>query len=218
MSTDLFQPVYGPDGEPCASCGAPLAGNQRYCLYCGVRRAKARIEFLDALEAEIAPPPSAAAAAPPLSSGLNGRLRAHSGTLGLAGLLLGTLLTGLLVGHWATSSPQPSAKAQQPQIIRVPAAAASATAPATTTGDETATTDAEKPSSAKKKAATKTTAAATAKTAKPPKDAVSVDKASAKDIEKAADKGKPIATGDGSELPPTDDKAPAGGAGFDEIG
>ncbi len=35
----LDRPAFGPQGEPCANCGALLARDQRYCLECGTRRA-----------------------------------------------------------------------------------------------------------------------------------------------------------------------------------
>ncbi|MCW3023805.1 MAG: zinc ribbon protein, partial [Conexibacter sp.] len=56
-------PVFGRDGEPCPACGAPLAGDQRYCLHCGTRRPEARLEFLDVLDADV----RARAAAPVLA-------------------------------------------------------------------------------------------------------------------------------------------------------
>jgi len=40
-------PPLGPHGQPCGSCGAPLAADQRYCLECGTRRPEARLAFLD---------------------------------------------------------------------------------------------------------------------------------------------------------------------------
>ncbi|MGZ6696703.1 MAG: alkaline phosphatase family protein [Solirubrobacteraceae bacterium] len=41
---DLHALPLGPDGEPCATCGAPLAADQRYCLECGMRRGPARLD------------------------------------------------------------------------------------------------------------------------------------------------------------------------------
>ncbi|MFL5474017.1 MAG: hypothetical protein ACJ8AM_16805, partial [Gemmatimonadales bacterium] len=35
--------------EACASCGAQLAGDQRYCLNCGARRGDARVPFMEIL-------------------------------------------------------------------------------------------------------------------------------------------------------------------------
>jgi hypothetical protein len=217
-------PVFGRDGEPCPACGAPLAGDQRYCLHCGVRRPEARLEFLDVLDADVRarsvlPPPGAVAtplayavAAPP-PRGLNGRLQANAGLLALAALLLLTLLIGLLLGHWATgSSPAPGAAAPAPQVIRVEGtgAAAPAAAVPTTTGGSTGTSSSKrKSSSSKVDSSTKATA---------PKDAVSVKSLSSKKaVDDAVKKGKPISTGTG-KLPPTDNKAPGGGSSIEEIG
>ena len=43
---DIHAPTLGAQGEPCAGCGAPLAGDQRYCLECGARRSQARVAQL----------------------------------------------------------------------------------------------------------------------------------------------------------------------------
>ena len=42
---DFFAARLGPDGEACATCGASLAADQRYCLNCGERRAATRVPF-----------------------------------------------------------------------------------------------------------------------------------------------------------------------------
>jgi hypothetical protein len=42
---DATTQVLGKAGEPCRSCGAPLAADQRYCLNCGKRRGEPRIDF-----------------------------------------------------------------------------------------------------------------------------------------------------------------------------
>jgi hypothetical protein len=239
-------PVFGRDGEPCPACGAPLAGDQRYCLHCGGRRPEARLEFLDVLDADVrarsvlpaqgaaagvvppfgagawaAGPPAGggpgaawgAAAVPP--RGLNGRLQANAGLLALAALLLLMLLIGLLVGHWATdTSSVPSAATPAPQVIKVEGTAAPAAAAATTGGGGSGGSTSggggsSKSKSSKSKASSKAT---------PDKDAVSVKSLSSKKaVDDAVKKGKPISTGTG-KLPATDDKAPAGGAGFEEIG
>ncbi len=230
-------PVFGRDGEPCPACGAPLAGDQRYCLHCGARRPEARLEFLDVLDADVrarsvpaagpfgvvAPPfggePVAAwtaAAVPP--RGFNGRLQANAGLLALAALLLLTLLIGLLLGHWATgTSSVPSAATPAPQVIKVEGTAAAPAAAAAKTdgggsGGSTSGSGSSK-SSSKSKASSTSSDKAT-----PDKSAVSVDNLSSKKaVEDAVKKGKPIATGNG-KLPPKDNKAPAGGTGFEEIG
>jgi hypothetical protein len=217
-------PVFGRDGEPCPACGAPLAGDQRYCLHCGARRPEARLEFLDVLDADVrvraAAPvafaPAAAVAAGPPPSGLNARLQANAGLLALAALLLLTLLIGLLLGHWATrdSGTPGVAATPAPQVIRVEGTAAPATAAATPAGSGGASPSATKGAKAKAKAGGGgSSAKATA-----PKDAVSVDKlTSKKAVENAVKKGKPISTGTG-KLPPKDGKPAGGGSGFESIG
>lgn len=42
-------PALGDAGDRCGTCGVPLAGDQRYCLNCGSRRAEARIPFMEIL-------------------------------------------------------------------------------------------------------------------------------------------------------------------------
>jgi hypothetical protein len=217
-------PVFGRDGEPCPSCGAPLAGDQRYCLHCGARRPEARLEFLDVLDADVrarqvvpaayAPGAATATAIAPPPGGLNGRLQANAGLLALGALLLLMLLVGLLVGHWATDrdgTPAGAAAAPAPQVIKVEgtaAAAPSSAAPAAT--GTTATT----PSTAKAKAKSKSTSSK----ASAPKDSVSVKSLSSKKaVDDAVKKGKPISTGTG-KLPPTDDKPAGGGSAVEEIG
>jgi hypothetical protein len=218
-------PVFGRAGDPCPACGAPLAGDQRYCLHCGARRPEARLEFLDVLDADVrargALPPTAvapvvAAAAPPPPRGLNGRLQANAGLLALAALMLLTLLIGLLLGHWATdraSTSAPAAATPAPQVIRVEGATTAA--PAATTGDS-ASGSAGAGSSKSSSKSTKSSAKSSKASA--PKDAVSVDKLSSKKaVDDAVKKGKPISTGTG-KLPPTDSKAPGGGSAIEEIG
>jgi hypothetical protein len=217
ITESLPTPVFGHDGEPCPGCGAPLAGDQRYCLHCGARRPEARLEFLDVLDADVRaravplPAPLAAAAPPP---GLNGRLQAHSGALALGSVLLLTLIVGLLVGHWVTADRTVAASAPAaPQVIRVEGAGTAA-APAAAAGAGAAAGGAAAKTKAK---ATKKSSAAT-DAASTPKDAVSVKKLAGdkKAIDKAVKKGKPIATG-GKPLP-KDDKAPGGGSSFETIG
>lgn len=101
----------GAPGATCAGCGAPLAADQRYCLACGRPCSPVRLAFLDVLQAEPqtaampilgAPQGAAAYAAPTDPPGLVGTLRRWSGVFGLLGVLLASLLIGLLVGHWLT--------------------------------------------------------------------------------------------------------------------
>lgn len=123
----LPEPAASPAEAPtCAECGAPLAADQRYCVACGRPASPVRLAFLDVLQAEQpggvlggqnAPASAAyipagvgagagahisAYHAPPEPDGLLGALRRYSGLLALAGVLLASLLIGLLVGHWIT--------------------------------------------------------------------------------------------------------------------
>jgi hypothetical protein len=135
----------------CASCGAPLAPDQRYCLACGQPASPVRLAFLDVLQAEppsgalggqgvgvpSIPPSVAHYAPPPEPDGLLGALRRYSGLLALTGVLLAALLIGLLVGHWAVGGNGGSGAGKQ--VIEVKGlsgalAAAPAAAAATTTG------------------------------------------------------------------------------------
>lgn len=122
----------------CAGCGAPLVPDQRYCLACGRPASPVRLAFLDVLQGERAPlgaggtpaPPGAqvyAAAYPagPEPDGLLGALRRYSGLLALLGVLLGALLIGLLVGHWATGGSSASA-AKQVVEVKLPNGVAAA--------------------------------------------------------------------------------------------
>lgn len=49
MSTSPFLPADDPRAGSCATCRAPMAADQRYCLSCGARRDHARLPFQDAL-------------------------------------------------------------------------------------------------------------------------------------------------------------------------
>jgi hypothetical protein len=197
----------------CPSCGAPLAGDQRYCLNCGTRHPEARLEFLDVLDEDVrarrAPPAvQQHHAVAPADGG--GRLQAHTGLLALASLLVLTLLCGLLVGHWVTdrrTSYAPAAATPAPQVIRVEGGGtASATPPATATTPRTSTPTARQSDRA------------AARTARAPKGSVSVRSlTSRRAVDDAVRKGKPISTGTG-RLPPTDDKAAGGGSSFETIG
>lgn len=218
-------PTFGRDGEPCPACGAPLAGDQRYCLHCGARRPEARLEFLDVLDADVRarqaiPPGFAAPSVAP--AGVAGRLNANAGLLAVAALLVLMLLIGLLLGHWVTdrdaSTSGAAAAMPAPQVIKVEGTAAPAAAATSGTGtDGGGSSSASSGSSAAKSSKSKASSDASDK-ATAPKDSVSVDKLdSKKAVDDAVKKGKPISTGTG-KLPPKDDKAPGGGSDFEEIG
>jgi hypothetical protein len=115
----LAMPALGGQGEPCATCGAPLAADQRYCLECGTRRGGPRVAYRDLLARRSGGPPALvgaiAPAGPPPS-----RTTGFNVALGL-GVLLLALGVGVLIGGGG-SDPQPVAAA--PQVVTVGGAAA----------------------------------------------------------------------------------------------
>jgi hypothetical protein len=140
------------DGAPaatCEGCGAPLAADQRYCLACGRPCSPVRLAFLDVLQTERQPAgaggPNLFAGAPQPAgyasmsepAGLLASLRRYSGLFGLLGVLLASLLIGLLVGHWLTGSPGSAGK----QVLEVKglsgALAAAPAAPSSGAGTST---------------------------------------------------------------------------------
>jgi hypothetical protein len=135
----------------CATCGAALVADQRYCLSCGEPASPVRLAFLDVLQGQ---PPTPGVAAPTIElspagyvpvdrseiaqQGANGWLRRNSGLLGLLAVLVLCLIAGLLVGHWASQGSKTPAK----QVVEIkglsglaaaPPPAAAATAPTSTT-------------------------------------------------------------------------------------
>jgi hypothetical protein len=94
----------GREGDTCASCGAALAVDQRYCLNCGERRAESRIDFEDRVKSNGAAVNGASAAAP--SGAANGAASGATSTpqwnpllaIGAIGLLGVMLLLGVLIG------------------------------------------------------------------------------------------------------------------------
>jgi hypothetical protein len=124
----------------CAGCGAPLVADQRYCLACGEPASPVRLAFLDVLQAEYRPAPDggtpvppggqvyAAYAPAPEPDGLLGALRRYSGLLALVGVLLASLLIGLLVGHWASGGGS-GAAGKQVVEVKIPGGLLAGAAP-----------------------------------------------------------------------------------------
>jgi len=89
----------GMPGETCATCGAPLAPDQRYCLNCGRRRGPGRVDLArelglgHELEVETAPVP------PPPPPGP--RTVSPLGAGAIAGLLMLAVLLGVGIGSIA---------------------------------------------------------------------------------------------------------------------
>jgi hypothetical protein len=159
----------------CASCGAALAPDQRYCLTCGQPCSPVRLAFLDVL----APEPNRSVLGPGAieagptgyaivgqQQGAAGWLRRYSGLLGLLSVLLMCLIVGLLVGHWVTQGN--TTGKQVVEVKGLSAAPAAATAAAPTTTPATSTTPAS---------SSKATAKAEAEEAKAEKKETKAEKA-----------------------------------------
>jgi hypothetical protein len=103
-------------GGQCPSCGAALAGDQRYCLECGQRRGDPRLPFMDAVvlmdavkQPQQTPPPQPKKRRASISP--NAALIAGVGTLLLA------LGIGVLIGR--SGHQEIAQTAAAPQIIKV---------------------------------------------------------------------------------------------------
>jgi hypothetical protein len=185
MATVSLVPVPAdPPAATCASCGAALVADQRYCLACGQPCSPVRLAFLDVLEGDEAR--SAAAArggwlapgtiemgpagyAPVLQQGGSaGWLRRYSGLLGLLSVLLMCLIVGLLVGHWVTQGKSTPG----PQVVKIEGlgglAATAGTSTAASAGTPAASTAASGKASAKEEAEESKEAAKETKAEKAP--------------------------------------------------
>lgn len=235
--SDAYPVLYGADGVPCAQCGSPLAGDQRYCMVCGTRRAEAPGPFPpDRSDTYLvpygqAPAGPVAAAVPVLAAGtptLSDQLRRNGAVIGLAGVLLLSMLIGVLLGHWA-GEDDATAQAPPPQVISIGGAAAapaSPSAPVATTpeapagaGEDAEARDegGDSGSSSSGSAAGEAEEAAAPEAPPPPKELGRLDGLTGKDRQKAVD-ALPKAVSTGGKAPPKDDKAPAAGGEFEEIG
>ncbi|MEV4418372.1 hypothetical protein AB0L40_00170 [Patulibacter sp. NPDC049589] len=136
MSTSPYLPADDPRAATCASCGAPMASDQRYCLSCGARREHARLPFQDAIVPVSLPGgPQAGAFPPALWSAPQGSGPATATLLAALACVLLAFGVGVLVGDKGGGGG-----AQQP-IVLGGAPAASAAAPTPTTTETTAATD-----------------------------------------------------------------------------
>jgi hypothetical protein len=120
-------PIVGASGEPCASCGTPLAADQRYCLKCGARRGGPRLPYQQYLGSGGASAADATAnGAVPSPAPRGSDVSPLGVVLGIA-LLGGMLLIGVLLGRGTDDSQQSS-----PQVVTVGGEAATTEAPTTT--------------------------------------------------------------------------------------
>jgi hypothetical protein len=213
---DIHAPTLGAQGEPCASCGAPLAGDQRYCLECGARRAQARVAFRDILAARGAPPP------PPVApvSATDGP-PARSGLAFLAGLLclLAALGVGVLIGNSGGDSTAATPPPAQVITVGGAAAAPAATTPAATASTPAASTSSSSAggSSAKSSKGSGSSAQHAKGSAADEKKVKDLNSSSGADYQKKSQK-LPKQVGTSGKPPPKDNKPAGGGTGFQEIG
>jgi hypothetical protein len=135
MSTSPFLPADDPRAGTCATCGAPFAADQRYCLSCGARRTHARLPFQDALVQTTPVGPAGPTGMPPAlwSAPPSTGPSAPTMLAALACVLLAFGLGFLVAG--GNDDPQ------QPIVLGAGAPAAAA-APTTTTPDEQVQEDA----------------------------------------------------------------------------
>jgi hypothetical protein len=110
-------PSSGAPAQACASCGAALAPDQRYCLNCGTRRGEPRVAPLGAASADSVERTVAEAPARPPSE-----VSPLAAVIGIA-LLGGMLLIGVLIGRGADNDPQPA------PVVEVGGAATTTPAP-----------------------------------------------------------------------------------------
>jgi hypothetical protein len=134
-SPPIHSPRLAGDGEPCPTCGALMASDQRYCLSCGTRRGATRVPF----PPQRAAAPAAAAPRPlprerfydrysPQLVGIVSGIAAAA-VLGL-GMIAGTLIAKQGDDNTAVAAAPVAATAT---ATPPPAATASATAAATDT-------------------------------------------------------------------------------------
>jgi hypothetical protein len=99
----------------CASCDAPLAEDQRYCLECGARRNGARLPFM---ENGARPAPPSADPSAPARTDRGFQAWAITPSMAAAGVALAVLFlgVGVLIGRSGSGVEQTAAK---PTIVRV---------------------------------------------------------------------------------------------------
>jgi hypothetical protein len=142
-------------GDQCASCGALLAADQRYCLECGQRRGDPRLPFMDAVVLMDAVQRPAQAPPPPPKKKRTG-ISPNAALITGVGVLLLALGIGVLIGR--SGHQEVAQTAATPQIIKVgggseEAATASSKGKATT-GGGAASAKTKKQKEAAEKAAT----------------------------------------------------------------
>jgi hypothetical protein len=116
--------------EPCRSCGAPLAADQRYCLECGARRTEMSSVLLGGPPRSQAGPPTAPTPPAPAVEQRAAWQRNNALTLiAGVGVLMLAMGVGVLIGRAGGSKPAQGAA----QVVTVGAPSTGTTAPAAAT-------------------------------------------------------------------------------------
>jgi hypothetical protein len=119
-----------PSSEPCATCGAPLAVDQRYCLECGARRAYLSSMLAAGPHGSDTPVPAAepgVTPTPPMRTG------GATAVIAGVGVLLLAMGVGVLIGRSSGSSSGKETAAVAPVIsVAAPSTGAAAGAPPST--------------------------------------------------------------------------------------
>lgn len=134
QGTEPLRTAASSSGQHCASCGAVLAPDQRYCVECGQRRGPTRPPFAEA-------PQQQQASAPPPPPKRGPRFSPNTALIAGIGTLMLALATGVLIGR--TSSP--SSKSAPVQYVTAP----SSGTPSTSTGATSTPSAGESTSSTK---------------------------------------------------------------------
>lgn len=197
--------------DPCPSCSAAMAADQRYCLSCGDRRAEARLDYLEVLRG--APAPSVAGA--PVAPAADSRQRANTTLIASIGCLLLAMGVGVLIGTAGDSEIAAAPASAPAQVIKVQGGGTAASTD--TDGAQKKTKKA--PAKAKSGGASDVETAATAAESKATNPEIqALDQLSPEEYQKQSQK-LPKTVSTGGKAPPIDKSKPAGGGSdFDEIG
>lgn len=199
---------------PCASCGAALAGDQRYCLHCGRAQGDPRVAYRELIVPAVTTAPAAAPAPPAVAQAAPAAPAPRDWTPlyalgGLAALAL-VLVVGVLIGKSGTPT---AAAPAAPQVITVSGAAPAATTPA----DASAASDGDGRGRSGAKHAGGGRAVDPAEAAAGAKAVQDLDSASGEDYQRKSAR-LPDTVALPGEPPPADDKAPGGGSDAETIG
>jgi len=132
-------PSLGEHGEPCRQCGAPLAGDQRYCLNCGNRRGGPRLDFESILGGGQGEPAMAGGANQVVATSAPASSQREIGPIAAVGAVaaLGAiLLIGVLIGKGNNSGTGTAAA----PVVHVNSGTGTSTTASTTAGDGAAAT------------------------------------------------------------------------------